>query len=145
MVSPAGAKGHFGFMDATAKQYGVTDPNNLEQSSAGASKMMQYLIHKYGDTGKALAAYNWGEGNMDAYLRTGKGAKGQAIPAETQNYVASLTGARLGAGGSPAVAMTQTTTITVNGSNADATGKSVAEQQTRVNADLVRNLRGAVE
>ena len=29
MLSPAGAQGHFQFMPATAKQYGLTDANDL--------------------------------------------------------------------------------------------------------------------
>lgn len=145
MTSPAGAKGHFQFMDQTAKQYGVEDPNNLEQSATGASKMLQHLRNKYGgDTGLALAAYNWGEGNMDSYLKTGKGAKGQAMPTETQNYVQSLTGAKLGERGGAGVSISQSTTIHVNGDNPDATAKSVAREQGRVNGDLVRNMKGSV-
>jgi soluble lytic murein transglycosylase-like protein len=85
-VSPAGAKGPYQFMDATAKQYGVQDPFNEAQSRAGADKMLSHLTDKYGDTTKALQAYNWGEGNMDAYLKTGKGVNGQAMPQETQQY-----------------------------------------------------------
>jgi len=38
----------------------------------------------------------------------------------------------------------QTTTINVNGGDAAATGKAVAKEQTRVNQDLIRNLKPAV-
>jgi soluble lytic murein transglycosylase-like protein len=89
-ISKAGAKGPYQFMDATAKQYGVQDPFNEDQSRAGADKMLSHLTEKYGDTTKALQAYNWGEGNMDAYIKTGKGAKGQPMPQETQDYAGKV-------------------------------------------------------
>lgn len=92
-VSKAGAKGPYQFMDATAKELGITDPFNEDQSRAGADKMLSRLTAKYGgDTTKALQAYNWGEGNMDSYLKTGKGAKGQPMPTETQNYANQVLG-----------------------------------------------------
>ena len=33
-----------------------------------------------------LMAYNWGEGNLMPGFKTGRGLKGQAMPAETQQY-----------------------------------------------------------
>lgn len=81
MVSPAGAKGHFQFMDATAKQYGVTNPFDLGQSATGAAKMYSDLLKSTGgDLPKALAAYNWGIGNVQ---RQGL----ERAPAETQGYI----------------------------------------------------------
>nr|WP_284502895.1 lytic transglycosylase domain-containing protein [Caballeronia sp. AZ10_KS36] len=81
MRSPAGAKGHFGFMDPTAKQFGVTNPDDLANSAAGAARFLHYLYGKYGDDDRRVAAaYNWGEGNVD---RRGLGA----APAETQAYM----------------------------------------------------------
>ncbi|QOT75053.1 transglycosylase SLT domain-containing protein [Cupriavidus basilensis] len=81
MVSPAGAKGHFQFMDATAKQYGVTNPFDLGQSATGAAKMYSDLLKSTGgDLPKALAAYNWGIGNVQ---RQGI----EHAPAETQGYI----------------------------------------------------------
>lgn len=84
MLSDAGAKGHFQFMDATAKQYGLKDPNNLAESADAASRMMHDLLKKYnGDLSMALMAYNGGQGNLDR-----KGAAG--MPAESKAYAPSI-------------------------------------------------------
>lgn len=88
MVSAAGALGDFQFMPAVAAAYGVANPGSLRQSALGASKMYRDLLNQYGgDTEKALAAYNWGSGNLNhAIHRYGAGWLTHA-PAETQNYV----------------------------------------------------------
>jgi hypothetical protein len=147
MLSPAGAKGHMGFMDATAKQYGVSDPNDLNQSATGTAKMYQYLLKKYkGNAQHAMYAYNWGEGNVDSWLKTGKGVNGQPMPAETAGYpsrVASFD-SRLGAGGGGGVQMAQTTNINVNGTDAASTAKMVTASQDRVNGNMVRDMKVAM-
>lgn len=84
MLSPKGAKGHFGFMDPTAAQYGLKDPNNLQQSATAAADMMSDMIHETGSVPTALAAYNWGIGNLQR-----KGM--QAAPEETRNYIQKVT------------------------------------------------------
>jgi hypothetical protein len=84
MLSGAGAKGHFQFMEPTAKQYGLKDPNNLAESADAASRMMRDLLKKYnGDLSMALMAYNGGQGNLDR-----KGAAG--MPAESKAYAPSV-------------------------------------------------------
>ena len=75
-VSPAGAVGPYQFMPATARELGVTNPRDEEQARAGADRYLSQLEGKYGDTNLALLAYNWGPGNVDAWLKTGKGVKG---------------------------------------------------------------------
>lgn len=80
MLSPKGAKGHFGFMDPTAAQYGVTDPNDLPTSARGAARMYRDMIDQTGDLDSALAAYNWGIGNLQR-----KGIEN--APAETRGYI----------------------------------------------------------
>lgn len=108
MLSPAGAKGHFQFMDKTAKQYGVTDPNDLTQSATGAAKMMGELIKQSGgDFGMALAKYNFGQGNV---ARTGMGR----LPNETQNYLSQVQG-RMGNAGRGSQGATSETTVNING------------------------------
>jgi hypothetical protein len=93
-VSPAGAVGPYQFMPGTAKQMGVTNPRDEAQARAGAEKYLTQLESKYGgDTDRALLAYNWGPGNVDAWLKTGKGVKGQEIPDEAKQYVAKVRGA----------------------------------------------------
>lgn len=81
LLSPKGAKGHFGFMDPTAKQYGLTDPNNFAESADAAGRMYRDLLKANGgNLDKALAAYNWGQGNLDK-----KGL--EQAPAETRHYI----------------------------------------------------------
>lgn len=81
MLSPAGAQGHFQFMPATAKQYGLTDPSDLTQSAGAAARMFSDLLKQTGgDLKQALAGYNWGIGNLQR-----KGL--DAAPAETRNYI----------------------------------------------------------
>lgn len=83
MLSPAGAKGHFQFMDATAAQYGLKNPNDLGQSADAAGHYMHDLLAANGgNLSRALAAYNEGQGNLNA----------GRMPTETQNYVASIMG-----------------------------------------------------
>jgi hypothetical protein len=84
MKSPKGAQGHFQFMPATARQYGLTDPNNLPQSATAAAQMLSDMVQQTGSVPKALAAYNWGIGNVQR-----KGM--DAAPAETRNYIQKVT------------------------------------------------------
>jgi len=52
-----------------------------------AAREMARLYEHFGSWVNALAAYNWGEGNMDRYTSSGS----PPIPAETQKYVADIT------------------------------------------------------
>jgi hypothetical protein len=89
LKSPVGAEGHFQFMPDTAKQYGVDNPYDFKQSSEGAGKMMNEMLSKYnGNLNYALAAYNWGTGNVDKWIKNG--AKFENLPSETQNYVTKI-------------------------------------------------------
>lgn len=88
--SPAGAAGIAQFMPDTAARYGV---NPLDPKSAidGQGRMMRDLLQKYnGDYKLALAAYNWGEGNVDNWIKSG--ANPAAMPQETRNYVQKIMG-----------------------------------------------------
>ena len=149
MTSSAGAQGHFQFMPGTAAQYGVADPNNLQQSANGAAHYLFDLLHHYsGSIAKALAAYNWGQGNLDRDVSQWGGAWMQHLPGETSRYLDRiLGGAPLGSAGGgrgPAV-INQQTHITVPGA-ADPvkTATEVAMAQRRVNSDLIRNFSGMV-
>jgi hypothetical protein len=91
LVSPKGAQGPFQFMPDTAKQYGVKNPFDFTQASEGAAKMMNELLGKYNNNlAYALAAYNWGSGNVDKWIKNG--ADFNDLPNETQKYVKSITG-----------------------------------------------------
>ena len=84
MLSDKGAKGHFGFMDKTAAQYGLTNPNDLDASATAAARMYSDLLKANGgDLDKALAAYNWGQGNLNKSGLAG-------APAETQDYISKV-------------------------------------------------------
>lgn len=89
--SPAGALGAYQFMPATAKQFGI-NPLDEGQSREAARKYLTQLVGQFGSVDKALQAYNWGPGNMRAFEQTGLGAKGQPMPAETQDYAPKVLG-----------------------------------------------------
>lgn len=83
MVSPKGATGHFQFMPGTASDMGLSraDTFDLQKSASAAAQYMGMLIKRYGSVEKALAAYNFGMGNID---------RGRPQPLETRNYVAQI-------------------------------------------------------
>lgn len=84
--SPKGAQGLMQLMPKTAKGLGVTNPLDPEQNITGGVKHLSYLLNKYkGDESKALAAYNWGQGNVD---RKGLGK----MPKETRDYLTKILG-----------------------------------------------------
>lgn len=84
-TSKAGAGGVFQHMPATAQELGI-NPYDPSQSIKGGVQYMGQLLNRYqGDPTKALAAYNWGMGNLE---RQGL----QAAPAETQNYLKNILG-----------------------------------------------------
>ena len=84
-VSPAGAQGLMQLMPATAAELGVTDPFDPEQNIQAGSRYLKRLMDRYdGDTKLALAAYNWGMGNLERHSHR--------MPQETVNYVAKITG-----------------------------------------------------
>lgn len=87
LKSPAGAEGPFGLMPATARELGVKNTMDFDQSAAGAAKYMDQLINRYkGNVEHALMAYNWGPGNVDKWIKNGQ--KIEFIPQETKAYVA---------------------------------------------------------
>ena len=85
-TSPKGAQGLMQLMPGTAKMLGVSDSYDIDQSLNGGMKHLKYLLDKYdGDTTMALAAYNWGEGNL--------GSKGlDNMPKETRDYLCKILG-----------------------------------------------------
>lgn len=135
MLSPKGAMGHFQFMPATAKQYGVTDPNDLTQSATGAAKYLRDLMGMFGgDITKAVAAYNWGPGNLQRY---GLGSS----PAETRGYLRNVLGADAGAGRG----FSQQNTININvttGGNPNDVARAVGAETRSVLQDVTRAAAG---
>lgn len=83
-VSPAGAQGLMQLMPATAEELSVADSFDPLQNLLGGSQYLKQLLVKYdGDLDRALAAYNWGQGNVDR--------KGLArMPQETRDYLVKV-------------------------------------------------------
>lgn len=80
--SPVGALGIAQFMPATAREMGI-DPLNPPQAISGAARYLARLYDKFGNWTEALAAYNWGSGNVQR--------KGLAnAPTETRNYFVQI-------------------------------------------------------
>jgi len=88
--SPAGAQGLMQLMPGTARGLGIRDPYNPEQNVMGGTQYISQMLRKYNDPQLALAAYNWGPGNLDKAIKK-YGADWSKIranaPKETRNYV----------------------------------------------------------
>ena len=90
MISPAGALGWFQLMPDTAKQYNA-DPFDFYESSGAAAKIMRGNLKTYhGDMRKALAAYNWGAGNLNKDISQHGADWEKYAPAETRGYIAKI-------------------------------------------------------
>ena len=93
--SPAGARGLMQLMPGTARGLGVTDITDINQNVEAGTKYIKQMLDKYGDPRIALAAYNWGPGNVDnALKRYGSGFDQiySHMPSETRNYVPLVSG-----------------------------------------------------
>lgn len=83
-VSHAGAQGLMQLMPATARGLGVSDSFNPEQNIMAGTRFLKDMINRYhGNLDAALAAYNWGPGNVDR-----KGIS--SLPQETREYLAKV-------------------------------------------------------
>jgi hypothetical protein len=97
-VSPTGAAGMFQFTRGTARQYGVANPFDPWQSAAGAAKYLTDLLKEFGgDVRKAVTAYNWGPGNVEAAVqRYGSDWARHAPAGGDPNYADKVLGSRGG-------------------------------------------------
>lgn len=99
-VSPKGARGLMQLMPGTARELeaalgmppGSTDSNPEANEKAGRVYMDQLLQKYRGDQSLALAAYNWGPGNVDRWIADG--ADPAKVPQETQSYVKGILSGR---------------------------------------------------
>ncbi len=90
-VSPAGAIGVMQLMPATAAQLGV-DPTDLTQNIYGGITYLAQLLAQFGSPALALAAYNWGPGNVSGVLAKYGANWFNYIPASVQQYVIQILG-----------------------------------------------------
>ena len=83
-VSPKGAQGLMQLMPATAEQFGVQDPFDIQENIGGGARFLKELLTRYtGDLPLALGAYNAGPAKVD------EAGGVPAIP-ETMNYVREI-------------------------------------------------------
>jgi hypothetical protein len=87
-VNPkSGATGLMQLLPSTARDLGV-DPNDESQNAAGGRRYLGEMYDKYGNWDDAIAAYNWGPGNVDKWIKGGHDPS--KLPAETQRYVSQV-------------------------------------------------------
>lgn len=87
-VSPKGYKGAMQIGDSVISQYGVINPYDFSENvTKGAMNLARLNDYYKGDLRKALAASNWGEGNLNkAISKYGKEWEGH-VPTETSNHL----------------------------------------------------------
>lgn len=104
--SPVGASGLWQIMPATGRYYGLEQTNlydgrhDIYAATDAALNYLQYLYGLFGDWSLALAAYNWGEGNVGKAVARAQAAgldpvyENLRMPNETRNYVPKLLAVR---------------------------------------------------
>ena len=100
--STAKAMGIWQFMPATGKDFKLTqnvfrdERRDVLQSTNAALDYLQRLHRQFGDWQLALAAYNWGEGNVAKAIKRNQAARlptdylSLKMPKETRDYVPKL-------------------------------------------------------
>src|SRR5215203_1200145 len=87
VISPVGAQGIAQFMPRVAASYGLTNPFDPIAALTASGKLLAELVDQFGNLGLAAAAYNAGPKRVQDWL-----ARKRGLPAETRNYVQSITG-----------------------------------------------------
>lgn len=99
-VSHAGAKGLFQFLPTTFERFKTrpdADIFNPKDSEEARDAYMNYLLKMFdGDMRKALASYNWGEGNVQKNVKKYGKDWDKHLPKETTNYLKKISGYQYG-------------------------------------------------
>ena len=83
-VSSAGAQGLMHLMPATARGLGVRNSFDPEQNVMAGTRFLKDMLQRYdGNLNEALAAYNWGPGNVDRHGT-------DRLPRETRAYLTKV-------------------------------------------------------
>ncbi|MDO5069189.1 MAG: transglycosylase SLT domain-containing protein [Neisseria zoodegmatis] len=104
--SHVGASGLWQFMPATGRHFGLERTaqydgrHDVYAATNAALNYLEYLHGMFGDWSLALAAYNWGEGNVSRAIKRARAQglnpvyENLRMPAETRNYVPKLLAVR---------------------------------------------------
>ncbi len=104
--SHVGASGLWQFMPATGRHYGLEKTalydgrHDVYAATNAALNYLEYLHRMFGDWSLALAAYNWGEGNVGRAINRARAQgleptyENLRMPNETRNYVPKLLAVR---------------------------------------------------
>lgn len=91
ITSSAGAMGRMQTMPGTLRNpgFGVAPArnNSPEEMARVGHDYLDAMYSRYGNVDQALAAYNWGPGNLDAALKKYGSEWYRYAPAETQQYI----------------------------------------------------------
>jgi soluble lytic murein transglycosylase-like protein len=85
----SGAIGVMQLEPATAADLGVNPQDTVQNIQGGVSYLAQ-LYNQFGDWATALAAYDWGPGNVTKAIAANGSDFLDSAPAETQNYVSTI-------------------------------------------------------
>ncbi|WP_181408069.1 lytic transglycosylase domain-containing protein [Pararhizobium mangrovi] len=86
-LSPKGAQGIAQFIPSTAKLRGLNDSFNPADALAKSAAYLSEMTRIYGNLGLAAVGYNAGEARIGPLVDDAR-----PVPAETQNYVLTITG-----------------------------------------------------
>ena len=95
--SKVGALGVSQFMPETwsaLQKQGVVPEYAIPTNPLMAMKAQKYLMdrlyNRFGDVDKALAAYNWGEGNLNKHLKANPDNWKESLPKQTSDYLVKV-------------------------------------------------------